>query len=239
MLHQPWLQKDVGYYMYDIPKIAYTASPLVNVRRGIIAETNSAVEDQVELPSTGAGRNAVHLKVALDHDPEILALSDFLSRSGSFLRHLTIQIHEGGNSFTRCLSLIPSLSTLELVCSHLRGLFALSCYEFLKHEKLLPALQTLLITGYSYHDSYTLFLAILCARPELTYEELNIRLSSVHDVAPPAPDRDIVASFEALAAQRRDIRIRTPNSVWPRYVQDLDVVGNLDEVFSHVVSRGL
>ncbi|KAJ7136855.1 hypothetical protein C8R44DRAFT_976296 [Mycena epipterygia] len=49
MLRQPWRQKDAGYYMYDIPKIAYVASPLVNVRRGIIAETSSAVEDQVEL----------------------------------------------------------------------------------------------------------------------------------------------------------------------------------------------
>ncbi|KAJ7110657.1 hypothetical protein C8R44DRAFT_743119 [Mycena epipterygia] len=49
MLRQPWQQKDAGYYMYDIPKIAHIASPLVNVRRGIIAETSSAVEDQVEV----------------------------------------------------------------------------------------------------------------------------------------------------------------------------------------------
>ncbi|KAJ7107119.1 hypothetical protein C8R44DRAFT_858151 [Mycena epipterygia] len=53
MLRQPWRQKDAGYYMYDIPKIAYIASPLVNVHRGIIAEMSSAMEDRVSCHQQG------------------------------------------------------------------------------------------------------------------------------------------------------------------------------------------
>ncbi|KAJ7817975.1 hypothetical protein B0H14DRAFT_3148003 [Mycena olivaceomarginata] len=149
----------------------------------------------------------------------------FLSHSVRFLNQLTITLKNNvGDHFITCLSILPTLASLEFFCLKGREKAVTPRYHILKRAELFPQLQTLSISHHFYDHCYELFLAVLRARPALAHAVL--RIFPGDDVAPPAPDT--LNGFAVLVMQGRGIRLTTPTFSWPEGIRDPDAVGNLD-----------
>ncbi|KAJ7939521.1 hypothetical protein B0H13DRAFT_2300798 [Mycena leptocephala] len=137
----------------------------------------------------------------------VCVLFAFLSHSASFLNHLTITLkNDVGDDFITCLSILPTLASLELFCFKGREEAVTPRYHILQGTELVPQLQTLAISHHFYDHCYELFLAVLRARPVSAHAMLRIFPEDV--VAPPAPDT--FNGFAVLVAQGREIRLTTP-----------------------------
>lgn len=167
-----------------------------------------------------------HLRVESLRLPDVPVLFAFLSHSARFLNHLTIALkNDVGDDFITCLSILPTLASLELFCFKGREEAVTPRYHILQGAELLPQLQTLSISHHFYDHCYELFLAVLRARPALAHAMLRIFPENV--VAPPAPDT--LNGFAVLVAQGREIRLTTPTFSWPEGIRDPDAVGNLGD----------
>ncbi|KAJ7112652.1 hypothetical protein C8R44DRAFT_882415 [Mycena epipterygia] len=95
--------------------------------------------------------------------------------------------------------------------------------RFLQREDVLSHLWTLLITDELHDDTYMVVLTIL-AHHMLAYAELKVHSTASHtDMGLP--------TTKALGAEDREIRVTALTYVWPRRIQDPDMVGNLGAFF--------
>ncbi|KAF7336269.1 hypothetical protein MVEN_02175200 [Mycena venus] len=170
-----------------------------------------------------------YLQVTLDIRDRI---SSFIARSGCHLTTLSLGAYEyvSNEPFITCLSMLPTLGTLELFLDvAAKGVSSAARCEILQRADLIPSLHTLIITNTEISPLYVSFLALLRARPALTHAELHLwsRHADVRRRIRPPPS-SVEAQFLALTDGGMNIRVTTPTYAWPWNARDLDPVGDLD-----------
>ncbi|KAJ7909108.1 hypothetical protein B0H13DRAFT_1877996 [Mycena leptocephala] len=164
-----------------------------------------------------------HLGASMSWDTEdAMSIAAFLTRSGCVLTRLTL------HDWTVIPDMLPILlpTTPWLLALEVAFQFSTkidNMIAFLRREDIVPHLKTLRLTVHGGRQMYRPFLDILRTRKRLMRAELCLGFPksplSSHFWVPP-PDHDVLASFEALAAQGMQITLKTPIYEWPQQPWD-------------------
>ncbi|KAF7354354.1 F-box domain-containing protein [Mycena venus] len=165
-------------------------------------------------------------------------LVDFLSHSQCQLTTLSLHVwkYQSIETFTHCLSALPTLNTLVLVFPD-PGCSSTARYQALQRSELVPGLRVLIVTDMAQTPVYEPVVALLQVRPTLVHFELHMwPWNPFMRRSVPSPSPHIEAQLAALAHGGMIIRVMTQTYALPWNAKDEDPVGDLGKTSLHLLN---